>query len=81
MILADKPTGALDSRTVAEMMELFQELNAQGPTIFMVTHNKENAKLVHRVLQIRNGRLASNTMPGRSCAVFIDAVAMPVNRK
>ncbi|MFB3815587.1 MAG: ABC transporter ATP-binding protein [Terriglobales bacterium] len=57
LILADEPTGTLDCKTGAEIMEVLQQLNAQGQTLFMVTHNAENARLAHRVLQIRDGRL------------------------
>src|SRR5215813_5977178 len=59
LILADEPTGALDSQTGREIMEVFQQLNAQGQTIFMVTHNPENAALAHRIIKLRDGRIAS----------------------
>ncbi len=57
LILADEPTGTLDTKTGVEMMEVFQQLNAQGQTIFMVTHNPENAALAHRIVNIRDGRM------------------------
>ena len=57
VVLADEPTGTLDSRTGAEIMEVFLRLNAQGQTIFMVTHNPDNAAVAHRVLHIRDGKL------------------------
>lgn len=57
LILADEPTGTLDTHTGREIMEVFQELNAQGQTIFMVTHNPENAALAHRIVNIRDGRM------------------------
>lgn len=57
LILADEPTGTLDTRTGVEIMEVFQQLNAQGQTIFMVTHNPENAALAHRIVNIRDGRM------------------------
>ena len=57
LILADEPTGTLDTHTGREVMEVFQELNAQGQTIFMVTHNPENAALAHRIVNIRDGRM------------------------
>jgi putative ABC transport system ATP-binding protein len=57
LILADEPTGALDTKTGREIMEVFLDLNAQGQTIFMVTHNPENAALAHRILQIIDGRI------------------------
>jgi len=60
LLLADEPTGTLDTRTGDEVMRVFLDLNAAGQTIFMVTHNPENAALGHRVLHIRDGRLAAD---------------------
>lgn len=57
LLLADEPTGALDSKTGREVMEVFLQLNAQGQTIFMVTHNPENAALAHRVIHLQDGRV------------------------
>jgi len=57
LILADEPTGTLDTHTGQEIMEVFLGLNAQGQTIFMVTHNPENAALAHRTIRIRDGRI------------------------
>lgn len=57
ILLADEPTGTLDTHTGAEIMEVFRALNRNGQTIFMVTHNPENAALAHRTLHIRDGRL------------------------
>lgn len=57
LILADEPTGTLDTKTGVEIMEVFQQLNAQGQTIFMVTHNPENAAIAHRIVNIRDGRM------------------------
>ncbi len=57
VLLADEPTGTLDSKTGSEIMNVFAELNAQGQTIFMVTHNPENAAMGHRIINIRDGRL------------------------
>ena len=61
LILADEPTGTLDTHTGREVMEVFQELNAQGQTIFMVTHNPENAALAHRIVNIRDGRMLNES--------------------
>ena len=61
LILADEPTGTLDSKTGVEMMEVFQQLNAQGETIFMVTHNPENAALAHRIVNIKDGRMSDRS--------------------
>lgn len=57
LLLADEPTGTLDTKTGREVMQVFIDLNAQGQTVFMVTHNPENAELAHRVINIRDGRL------------------------
>jgi putative ABC transport system ATP-binding protein len=55
LLLADEPTGALDTKTGHEVMEVFLDLNAQGQTVFMVTHNPENARIAHRTIHIRDG--------------------------
>lgn len=57
IILADEPTGALDSRTGVEIMNLFQELNREGVTLIMVTHDTDLARQAKRVIQIRDGRI------------------------
>ena len=58
LILADEPTGSLDTKTGREVMEVFLNLNAQGQTVFMVTHNPENSALAHRIINIVDGRIA-----------------------
>jgi putative ABC transport system ATP-binding protein len=55
ILLADEPTGNLDSRTAVEIMQLFQELNGQGLTIVMVTHEPDIAQFAKRVLVFRDG--------------------------
>lgn len=60
LLLADEPTGTLDTKTGEDIMRVFTELNGQGQTIFMVTHNPDNAALAHRVLHLRDGRLILN---------------------
>jgi len=57
LILADEPTGSLDTKTGAEIMEVFLNLNAQGQTVFMVTHNAENSALAHRIINIVDGKI------------------------
>jgi len=59
-ILADEPTGALDSRTGLEIMALFQRLNAEGMTIIVVTHDAEIASFAGRVLGFRDGKLVDD---------------------
>jgi len=64
LILADEPTGALDTRTGREVMEVFLDLNGHGQTIFMVTHNPENAALAHRIINICDGRIVDEMKEG-----------------
>lgn len=59
LILADEPTGSLDTKTGREVMEVFLKLNAQGQTVFMVTHNPENSALAHRIINIVDGRIVA----------------------
>jgi putative ABC transport system ATP-binding protein len=60
LILADEPTGALDSRTSLEIVALFQKLNAAGITIVLVTHEPDVARFARRVLQFRDGKLRAD---------------------
>ncbi|WP_088554928.1 ABC transporter ATP-binding protein [Calderihabitans maritimus] len=65
IILADEPTGSLDSKTGEEIMRLFQSLNREGLTIIMVTHNVENLSYVKRALYMRDGLIDKiETNPG-----------------
>lgn len=57
MILADEPTGALDSKTSGEIMELFHQLHTQGDTVIIVTHDLAIAKQCERIIQIEDGRI------------------------
>jgi putative ABC transport system ATP-binding protein len=57
LVLADEPTGNLDSRTTIEVMALFQELNEQGITIVLVTHESEVAVYAKRIVEVRDGRI------------------------
>ena len=57
LVLADEPTGNLDSRTTIEVMALFHELNEQGITIVLVTHEAEVAVYTKRIVEVRDGRI------------------------
>ena len=60
IVLADEPTGNLDSRTGEEIMALFANLHGQGNTIILVTHENDIARHAHRIIHIRDGRIASD---------------------
>lgn len=60
IILADEPTGALDTRTGIEIMNLLQQLNARGITIVLVTHEPEIARFARRVIHFRDGHIKSD---------------------
>lgn len=61
ILLADEPTGNLDSRSSEEVMQVFENLNRRGKTIILVTHERDVAAHAHRVLTIRDGLVASDT--------------------
>ena len=57
ILLADEPTGALDTKTSAEIIELFRSLNAQGRTVIIVTHDQKIAEQCGRIIEISDGRI------------------------
>lgn len=61
IILADEPTGNLDTRTGEEIMALFKELNLKGNTIIIVTHEEDIAKHANRIVKIRDGKIESDS--------------------
>jgi putative ABC transport system ATP-binding protein len=80
LILADEPTGALDSRTSLEIMALFQELNRAGMTVVMVTHEPDVARFAGRVLKFRDGRLTDDARQEPADAAVMLA-ALPQERE
>ena len=60
IILADEPTGNLDSATSAEVMELFGDIQKAGNTVILVTHEEDIAAYAHRVVRLRDGRVESD---------------------
>ncbi|MDO9598724.1 MAG: MacB family efflux pump subunit [Azoarcus sp.] len=65
IILADEPTGALDSKSGEDVMKLLRQLSADGHTIILITHAREVAELAHRVIEIRDGRIVEDPGPHR----------------
>jgi putative ABC transport system ATP-binding protein len=75
LILADEPTGALDSRTSVEIMALLQQLNADGMTIVLVTHEHDVAAFASRLVMFRDGRIVSDErQASRSAAEALRAL-------
>ena len=66
LLLADEPTGALDTKTSADVMALFNELNAQGITVIMVTHDPVVAQYAKRVVTLSDGKIMSDKLNGHS---------------
>jgi putative ABC transport system ATP-binding protein len=60
ILLADEPTGNLDSKTSYEIMDLFEELHSKGNTIIMVTHEEDIAKYAHRIVRLRDGLIETD---------------------
>ena len=76
LLLADEPTGALDSRTSIELMALLQDLNATGITVVLVTHEHDIAGFAKRILSFKDGRLVEDApvlAPQRAAALLQDA--------
>ena len=73
IILADEPTGNLDSRTSVEVMALFQELGRQGITVILVTHEADIARYASRVVMVRDGLILSDRRQQPARAVLVEA--------
>jgi putative ABC transport system ATP-binding protein len=74
IILADEPTGNLDSKTGEEIMLLFEELHRQGNTIILVTHEADIAEHAHRVIRVRDGKVESDE-PARKRKTYAAAAS------
>lgn len=62
IILADEPTGNLDSKTSSEIMEIFQQINDRGNTVILVTHEEEIAQYTKRIIRLRDGLIESDEL-------------------
>jgi putative ABC transport system ATP-binding protein len=72
LLLADEPTGALDSTSTAEVLDLFDELSATGRTILVITHEPDVGERAHRVVRMRDGRIVDDSPnPPRRRGVLI----------
>ena len=65
LLLADEPTGALDSRTTKEVLDLFEALHQGGMTVVMVTHEDDVAARAQEVVQFRDGAIATEASPSQ----------------
>jgi putative ABC transport system ATP-binding protein len=61
IILADEPTGNLDTKTSLEIMALFDEIHKNGNTVILVTHEEDIAEYAHRIIRLRDGIIESDT--------------------
>ena len=80
LILADEPTGNLDSRTTVEVMALFQELNEKGITIILVTHEDEVSRYAKRVIVLRDGKVIKDE-PQQPQIAIVDLAKMVEKQK
>ena len=65
LILADEPTGALDSSTSKEVMQLFKEVNEEGITVLVVTHEQDISKMTKRIIRLKDGIIEKNVLNGK----------------
>jgi len=78
LLLADEPTGNLDTRTSLEVMALFQALNAQGMTILLVTHEPDIAQYGKRIVELRDGHIVRDAPVGGRRSAAADLEARPL---
>lgn len=81
ILMADEPTGNLDTRSGEEVMAIFQELNAEGATIIVVTHEPDIAKHTQRILYFRDGRLKEDTIVSEPVKASDILVGLPVSEE
>jgi ABC-type lipoprotein export system ATPase subunit len=79
MILADEPTGNLDSRAGLEILAIFQDLNRLGKTVLLITHDASVAEMAKRVVEIVDGKIVSDTLVGAPKDAAKELEALPGN--
>ncbi|MBM4400214.1 MAG: ABC transporter ATP-binding protein [Candidatus Cloacimonetes bacterium] len=77
ILLADEPTGNLDSRTGVEVMAVFQELHKQGITIILVTHERDISEYAERIITFRDGKIRSDIGNPKIRNAFVDLQSLP----
>ena len=75
LILADEPTGALDSRSGAELMTVLEELNAEGHTVIIVTHDMQVAEHARRIIEIKDGEIIADRQTGKAAPANMQRLA------
>ncbi|MGZ6037206.1 MAG: ATP-binding cassette domain-containing protein, partial [Phenylobacterium sp.] len=80
LILADEPTGALDSKSGADLMKVLEELNAEGHTVILVTHDMKVAEHARRIIEISDGRIIADRQTGRPAPPPTERAAPAVGR-
>ena len=78
IVLADEPTGNLDTRTSYEVMEIFQELNLKGITIALITHEPEISQFTKRNVMFRDGRISKEVMVNNIRNASEELAALPL---
>jgi len=68
-VLADEPTGALDSTTTDNVMDLLRDINDEGMTVFVITHEEEVAAQTKRIVRLKDGIIISDNLTSKSKAV------------
>jgi len=81
ILLADEPTGALDSRTGQEVLALFQRLHDQGRTVILVTHDERVAAHCKRIIRLRDGLIVSDQPPDRRLDALVEIAEMSATGK
>ncbi len=79
IILADEPTGNLDSKTSIEIMSLFQSIHAAGNTIILVTHEEDIAKFAHRIIRLKDGFIESDELNLKISSIETKGIATEIS--